>query len=142
MREFNMSHVITFHNTVARARARARAFANTLSQALAWLPHEERPLGTLWSRHIDGEMPGRARDLLLDQLGGHTHNQLKVLANAKVLTEGVDVPALDSAVLDPKRSPIAIYQSAGRSFRLDPDNPDKIATIVLPVFVPADSDDL
>lgn len=137
MREFDMSRVITFHNTVARARA----FANTLPQALAWLPEDERPLGPLWARHIDGQMPGRARDLLLDQLGGHTQNQLKVLANAKVLTEGVDVPTLDGiAVLDPKRSPIAIYQSAGRSFRLDPENPDKVATIVIPVFVRADSD--
>ena len=86
------------------------------------------------------------RTLLLDKLGGPAEDQLKVLANAKVLTEGVDVPALDGiAILDPKRSAIAIYQAQGRAIRLDPGKPnpaEEIAYTVLPVFVPAGSDDV
>ncbi len=67
-----------------------------------------------------------------------------MLANARVLTEGVDVPALDGiAILDPKRSAIAIYQAQGRAIRLDHSKPhpaDEITYTVLPVFVPAGED--
>jgi len=142
MRKYGIRRMITFHNRVDRAKI----FADTLPQALAWLPEAERPVGSLWAKHIHGDMSVDNRTLLLDQLGGPTEGQLRVLANARVLTEGVDVPALDGiAILDPKRSAIAIYQAQGRAIRLDPSKPNptkEIAYTILPVFVPAGSDDV
>ena len=52
MGKYGMRRVITFHNRVQRASG----FANTLPQALAWLPEDERPSGALWAKHIHGEM--------------------------------------------------------------------------------------
>jgi superfamily II DNA or RNA helicase len=140
MREFDLHRIITFHNRVERARD----FAETLPEALSWLSEDERPSGQLWAKYIDGEMSVDDRGLLLDQLADPAEGQRKVLANAKVLTEGVDVTALDGiAVLDPKRSAIEIYQAQGRAIRLDPGKPnpaDEISTTIIPVFVPAGDD--
>ena len=139
MRKYDMHRMITFHNRVDRARI----FAETLHQTLAWLPEAERPGGSLWAKYIHGKMSVEDRTLLVDRLGGPTEGQLRVLANARVLTEGVDVPALDGiAILDPKRSPIAIYQAQGRAIRLDRSKPnpaDEVAHTILPVFIPAGS---
>jgi hypothetical protein len=61
----------------------------------------------------------------------------RVLTNARCLTEGVDVPSLDGIVFaDPRRSQVDIVQAVGRVMRSDPDNPDKIGRIVIPVVVP------
>ena len=141
MRKYGMHRMITYHNRVDRARI----FAATLPQALSWVPEDERPIGQLWAKHIHGDMSVDDRTLLVKRLGGLPDDgQLRVLSNAKVLTEGVDVPALDGiAILDPRRSAIDIYQAAGRAIRLDPNkaHPEKeIATIIIPVYVPAGED--
>jgi predicted helicase len=68
-------------------------------------------------KHIDGNMPvseKRSRINWLRQGGEKSH----VLTNAKVLTEGIDVPALDFvAFFDPKESVVDIIQALGRVVR-------------------------
>jgi hypothetical protein len=57
------------------------------------------------------------------------------------LSEGVDVPAVDLVVFaDPKGSKVGIIQSVGRALRIDPVNPDKVATVLIGVPVPDDGD--
>ena len=61
-------------------------------------------------------------------------DQPAILANAKCLGEGVDVPSIDGIVfIDPKRSQIDIVQAVGRAIRKSDE--DKIGTIILPVFI-------
>lgn len=61
----------------------------------------------------------------------------------RVLGEGIDVPNLDAvAFIDPKGSVIDIVQSIGRVLRRDPNNPDKIGTIIIPVFVDTDAENI
>ena len=58
------------------------------------------------------------------------------MTNARCLTEGVDVPAIDCVVFaDPKQSRIDIVQAAGRALRRYPGK--DYGYILLPLIVPA-----
>ena len=62
-----------------------------------------------------------------------------VLTNAFALQEGIDIKKVDSIFFSsPKTSTISIIQAIGRALRLDPNNPNKIATIVVPVYTVGD----
>lgn len=59
-----------------------------------------------------------------------------ILSNARCLTEGVDVPSVDSVIFsDKKGSIIDIVQAVGRCLRLDEANPAKIAKIFVPIIL-------
>ncbi|MBR6411997.1 MAG: DEAD/DEAH box helicase family protein [Alphaproteobacteria bacterium] len=60
--------------------------------------------------------------------------KLGVLCQVGMLQEGYDFPALDLCINYPTASPVRATQRGGRTLRLDPDNPDKQATIVDIVF--------
>lgn len=58
------------------------------------------------------------------------------LSNARLFSEGVDAPTVDTIVFTaPKESVVDIVQAAGRALRLDPDHPDKTATLVVPLVL-------
>ena len=60
----------------------------------------------------------------------------RVLSNARCLSEGVDVPALDAVMfLSPRKSQVDIVQSVGRVMRLAPGK--RYGYIILPVAIPA-----
>ncbi len=70
-------------------------------------------------KHIDGTMRGEDKKDRIDWLKeGPKEEDVRVLSNSKVLTEGVDVPSLDSVIfLDPKNSVVDIIQAVGRVVR-------------------------
>ena len=88
--------------------------------------------------HIDGSTPAikRAQQLdLLRQAASDENGACRVISNARVLTEGVDVPALDAIVfLEPRKSKIDITQAVGRVMRRAADK--EVGYIILPVVVP------
>jgi hypothetical protein len=62
-----------------------------------------------------------------------------LLANARCLSEGVDVPTIDGvAFIDPRRSQVDIVQAVGRAIRLAPDK--TLGTIVIPVLINPEDD--
>lgn len=126
---FHIRRVISYHGRVAKAKA----FADLMNGAqLA----DGRRLG---ARHISGYMPADDRRAALTWLGQDTA-QPRLLTNARCLTEGVDVPAVDGIVFaDPASSPIAITQAIGRVLRPAPGK--TIGTIIVPVAVDPDGDD-
>ncbi|GAA8278885.1 DEAD/DEAH box helicase family protein [Helicobacter pylori] len=68
--------------------------------------------------HIDGTMNCKVRLEKLEELNEFQHNTCKVLSNARCLSEGVDVPALDSIVFfDGKSAMVDIIQAVGRVMR-------------------------
>ncbi|GAA9580032.1 DEAD/DEAH box helicase family protein [Helicobacter pylori] len=68
--------------------------------------------------HIDGTMNCKVRLEKLEELNEYQHNTCKVLSNARCLSEGVDVPALDSIVFfDGKSAMVDIIQAVGRVMR-------------------------
>ncbi|GAA7046584.1 DEAD/DEAH box helicase family protein [Helicobacter pylori] len=68
--------------------------------------------------HIDGTMNCKVRLEKLEELNEFEPNTCKVLSNARCLSEGVDVPALDSIVFfDGKSAMVDIIQAVGRVMR-------------------------
>ena len=70
-------------------------------------------------KHVDGTQHALARADHLAWLRGDTDDgACKILTNARCLTEGIDVPALDAILfLHPRRSEIDVVQAVGRVMR-------------------------
>ena len=135
MRRYDLRRTISFHSRVSRARE----FAGSMIQLVGWMPTRQRPKGRLWSHYASGEMSAGARSILLDHLRHLDDHERGLLANARCLGEGVDVPALDGvAFIDPRRSEVDIVQAVGRAIRLAENK--KVGTIVIPVFIEAGDD--
>lgn len=89
-------------------------------------------------RHVDGTFNAKTRGELLDWLKADAEEQTcRILSNARCLSEGVDVPALDAIMfLHPRKSQIDVVQSVGRVMRRAPGK--RMGYVILPVGVPAD----
>ena len=89
-------------------------------------------------RHVDGTYKARARKQRLDWLKEDAGaNVCRILSNARCLTEGVDVPALDAIVfLHPRNSQIDVVQAVGRVMRKA--DGKRMGYVILPVGVPSD----
>jgi predicted helicase len=87
--------------------------------------------------HVDGTFNAKQRGLLLDWLKKDAGEDVcRILTNARCLSEGVDVPALDAIMfLHPRKSQIDVVQSVGRVMRRAPGK--KMGYVILPVGVPA-----
>ncbi|PDW46020.1 DEAD/DEAH box helicase [Helicobacter pylori] len=82
--------------------------------------------------HIDGTMNCKDRLKKLENLNAFKPNTCKVLSNARCLSEGVDVPALDSIVFfDGKSAMVDIIQAVGRVMRKAKNK--KRGYIILPI---------
>lgn len=82
--------------------------------------------------HIDGTMNCKDRLEKLENLNQFQPNTCKVLSNARCLSEGVDVPALDSIVFfDGKSAMVDIIQAVGRVMRKAKNK--KRGYIILPI---------
>jgi predicted helicase len=87
--------------------------------------------------HVDGTFNAKTRGALLDWLKADAgENTCRILTNARCLSEGVDVPALDAIMfLHPRKSQIDVVQSVGRVMRKT--DTKKMGYVILPVGVPA-----
>ncbi|WQU31124.1 DEAD/DEAH box helicase [Helicobacter pylori] len=82
--------------------------------------------------HVDGTMNCKERLEKLENLNQFKPNTCKVLSNARCLSEGVDVPALDSIVFfDGKSAMVDIIQAVGRVMRKAKNK--KRGYIILPI---------
>ncbi len=88
--------------------------------------------------HVDGTMNAQRRNEALAWLKNEEGaEECRVLTNARCLSEGVDVPALDAVMfLAPMRSQIDIVQAVGRVMRTAAGK--KYGYILLPIGVPRD----
>lgn len=82
--------------------------------------------------HVDGTMNCKERLEKLENLNQFKPNTCKVLSNARCLSEGVDVPALDSVIFfDGKSAMVDIIQAVGRVMRKAKNK--KRGYIILPI---------
>jgi superfamily II DNA or RNA helicase len=97
--------IFTFHRSVASAAA----FTGDGSEGIG------NHLSGFDAFHVNGSMPTSERENIMT---GFRAASRAVISNAKCLTEGVDVPAVDMvAFLTPKRSRVDIVQATGRAMR-------------------------
>lgn len=98
--------------------------------------HDE-DLVTIEAEHVDGTQNALYRKEKIDWLKEDLpDNNCRILSNARCLSEGIDVPALDAVMfLNPRNSIVDIIQSVGRVMRKT-DN-KKFGYIILPIGIPA-----
>jgi predicted helicase len=83
--------------------------------------------------HVNGSQNAADRKALLE---GFKSAPKGLITNARCLTEGVDVPAVDMvAFVDPRKSKIDIAQAAGRAMRQSKATNKKLGYIVVPLFI-------
>jgi predicted helicase len=130
-KDFNLARTISFHSRIKTAAQ----FAEDHPKILDWLPESHKPQGTTWTDTISGDMNTGQRRTLLQQLRKDQPGRHALLTNARCLTEGIDVPALDGVgFVDPRSSRVDIIQAVGRAIRKSQNK--KLGTIVLPVLLP------
>jgi superfamily II DNA or RNA helicase len=130
IKDWDLQRIISFHSRVKRAER----FAQQLREVCTWLDGSHKPNRTIWSEHVSGEMRTIDRRQKLQRLETIGEDEVGLLSNARCLSEGVDVPALDCvAFIDARSSRIDIVQAVGRAIRLSTNK--KMGTIVIPVFI-------
>ena len=83
--------------------------------------------------HVNGSMPTSQREKLMREFRDSTS---AIISNARCLTEGVDVPAVDMvAFLSPKRSRVDIVQAAGRAMRKSDATGKTTGYVLVPLYV-------
>ena len=129
---------------------RAVAFSNTIaySKHFVELVHREQDEEAvsdrnlyIEGRHVDGKTGVTQRDSELSWLREDMTmaQRCHVLSNARCLTEGIDVPALDAILfLQPRKSQIDVVQAVGRVMRKAEGKHH--GYIILPVVVPSGED--
>ncbi|MEU7195647.1 Helicase associated domain protein [Streptomyces xinghaiensis] len=126
---YGIRKMITYHNRVSAAAW----YSKTLLKAADLLPAGERP-EQVWAGHVHGgQSPAERREILVRL---RDNDGVTVVSNARVLTEGVDVPEADGvAFIDPRNSVIDTAQALGRALRLGDRTERKIATVLIPVHL-------
>lgn len=137
-----MQRAVAFWSSIAESERFADQFeevANEYFEQLAAGGSTERSLGVL-TRHVDGTQSIASRRGDIRWLKeSPADGECRVLTNARCLTEGVDVPALDAVMfLTPRRSTIDIVQAVGRVMRKPPGK--QLGYVILPIAIPAGSD--
>lgn len=132
---YGVTRAISYHSSVADARH----FAATLPGVAQTLPTGSSPF-KVWASHLHAEHPHAIRHTRLERLAEGVDEGLAVLSNARLLSEGVDVPAVDAVVFaDPRHSTVDIIQAIGRAVRLG-GRPGKVATIIVPILAEPGTD--
>lgn len=123
MEKYGLRKAFTFHRTVKAARD----FAESGTGIKRYLPHP------FFAAHVSGSMRTSVRDSRVAELRNADRG---LLANARCLTEGVDVPAVDLvAFMSPKESRIDIVQAIGRAMRRAPGTTKTHGFILVPVYL-------
>ena len=89
------------------------------------------PTNKFQTFHVNGSMPTARRERELRDFRAAAR---AVMSNARCLTEGVDVPAVDMvAFLSPRRSRVDIVQATGRAMRRSPGK--TTGYVLVPLYV-------
>jgi len=121
IKELGIKNSISFHSSVQRAK--------NFSKQQDFISKIYDEYGKIKCFHVSGKMPSGLRAFEMRSFSKSTKS---LMTNARCLTEGIDLPAIDCVVFaDPKRSKIDIVQAAGRSLRLSPGK--KFGYILIPI---------
>ena len=104
------------------------------------MPEDQRPQDFKCEvRHVDGKTNALDRKRQIEWLKEGTDDICHILTNARCLSEGIDVPALDAVLfMDQRKSHIDIVQAVGRVMRKAEDK--DYGYIVLPIAIPEGAD--
>lgn len=120
---------ITFHSRVSSAKKFGAEGSRGIKQFL--------PDFSIF--HVNGSQSSAERRQLIQEFRKSPNG---LITNARCLTEGIDVPAVDMvAFVDPRQSKIDIAQATGRAMRKPAGSEKNAGYIVVPLFLDALSDE-
>ena len=134
---------IVFMNTIARSKKVEEHWGELIANSREEAPVEQRAnLLPLDVQHVDGTQHSLNRQKKLTWLRETDtpgDEVCRVLTNARCLSEGVDVPALDAVLfLEPRKSQVDVVQAVGRVMRKAEGK--QLGYIILPVVISPDQD--
>ena len=135
-----MKRAVAFSRSIAESKKIAEMFQLVVDEETSQLANDGVEYLRCEVEHVDGSFNSLARNEKLDWLKQDiADNTARILSNARCLTEGVDVPALDAVMfLNPRDSQVDVVQAVGRVMRKLEGK--KYGYVILPIGVPADMD--
>lgn len=92
------------------------------------------------AQHIDSTQGAINRKAIIEKF---SLNELEIIMNANLLSEGVDIPAVDMvAFMEKTNSIVNVIQRLGRALRVDRQNPNKVGYIFIPIFIDMEKENL
>ena len=122
MEEYPIKHAVSFHSSIARAKA----FEENQIKITEVIP-DFKPIDAF---HVTGATPTAERSKTIQTF---VRSPRALITNARCLTEGVDIPNIDCILFaDPKKSTIDIVQAVGRALRVSKGK--KYGYVIIPVL--------
>lgn len=116
-------HIVTYHNTINHAKEFARVMRYIVDKKQYNIPNVK-----VWS--VDGRQHVSERSKIIREFESH---DMSILCSARVLSEGVNIPCINSVMFTEKRtSPIDITQSIGRGLRIYGES--DTCDVIIPTF--------
>ena len=131
VKKVDAKKIITFHSRVALAQE----FAKNEPRGIAYY------LKDYDVRHVNGSQNSGERSQLISAF---SNSEKSVITNARCLTEGVNIPAVDMvAFIDPRQSKVDITQAVGRAMRKPRGATTKtVGYVLVPLFAGVDGEGL
>ena len=135
-----LTRAIAFNNTIRNSKRLAEHWNEIIQSAMAQMPENQRPANfQCETQHVDGQHNAFDRKNRIEWLKGDSQGNCRILSNARCLSEGIDVPALDAVLfMTPRNSHVDIVQAVGRVMRRADDK--DYGYIILPVAIPPGTD--
>lgn len=135
MNELNVKKVISYHAYVKNAKTfvNGNSKIHAVGDIIDAIISDTSNIST-YTSHVNGTMSAGERKEIL---ASFANSKRGLISNAKCLTEGVDVPAIDAVYfVDPKNSMIDIVQAVGRALRKSASKQSNCSYIVIPIVIP------
>ena len=136
-----MQRAVMFAKDIATSKKLSDAFQQVIEGEIERIEASGEDTSRLLhaeAQHVDGTQSMLTRNEKLDWLKeASPESTVRILSNAKCLSEGVDVPALDAVMfMNPRKSVVDVVQSVGRVMRKMKGK--KFGYVILPIAVPSD----
>lgn len=119
--KYGVSRIFTFHSSIAAARSFTSEDGEGIRQHLV----------DFQTLHVSGAMRTSERE---DHMKAFRKAGKALMSNARCLTEGVDVPAVDMvAFMSPRKSKVDIVQATGRAMRKSQGK--QLGYVMVPLFL-------
>ena len=124
--KYNLTKAVSFHRKIELARKFALQQTSLNSR-----DQDKHPISAF---HVSSKLNIKQRQRQLKQFES---SQKGLISNARCLTEGVDIPAIDAILFaDPKKSTVDIVQAVGRVMRNSPGK--EMGYVLIPVVISDD----
>ncbi len=135
-----LTRAIAFTNTIKSSTLLTNHWERIVEHAVQQMPDgEQAGAFRCETRHVDGKHHALDRKARIEWLKGDSNGTCRILSNARCLSEGIDVPALDAVLfMSPRNSQVDIVQAVGRAMRKAEGK--QYGYIILPIAVPAGVD--